>query len=129
MKRNNPSTSKDAFKSLRAEDLREVYKKIMDALKVLGSASTEQIAEYLTMEHAKIHKRVSEMEGMQLIYRPGGRVPTKSKRTAFVWTICDPSQPKVEKPSIKEERAMHEFANDLISKVNAVQTDLFGGKI
>src|ERR1700761_3088131 len=88
MKRNNPDTSNEAYRNLKAEDLRSVYQKIIAALEILGTASTEQIANFLTMDHSKIHKRVSEMERLQIIYRPGHKVPTKSGRTAFVWGLC-----------------------------------------
>jgi predicted transcriptional regulator len=100
-KRNLPQTSKDAYANLKPEQLREVYKKIIEALKILGTASTEQIASYLTMEHAKIHKRVSEMERMQMIYRPGNRVTTKSGCTAFVWCLSG-NQPKTDKETTEK---------------------------
>lgn len=94
--RKNPQTSLDAHKSLQPEQLRETYKQILDALKVLGTASSEQIATYLTVDHSKIHKRTKEMEGMELIFRPGHRVPTKSGCTAYVWQLCG-NQPKTTK--------------------------------
>ena len=119
--RNNPATSIDAFKSLKPDQVREVYKKILDALKVLGQASSEQIAEYLTMEHAKIHKRVSEMQGLSMIYRPGLRVPTKSGRTAFVWAIQGTLE-KTDKEVVykKEEKSAHQFSSDLIKSFQQI---------
>jgi predicted transcriptional regulator len=82
-----PTTSLDAYKSLQPDQVRAIYSKIIDALKVLGMASTEQIALHLTLEHAKVNKRVSEMEKLEMIYRPGTRVPTKSGRTAYQWCL------------------------------------------
>lgn len=101
-KRKNPQTSVDAYKSLQPDQIRAIYQKIVEALKVLGMASTEQIAEYTTIAHPKIHKRVSEMEKLEMIYRPGTRVKTKSGRTAYQWTLCN-NQPKVER---KPEKAL-----------------------
>lgn len=119
MTRNNPSTSIDAYKSLQPDQIREVYKKILSALEVLGQASTEQIAEYLTMEHARVHKRVSEMQGLQMIYRPGHRVPTKSGRTAFVWCLCKAGE-KVEKKTESQKslpgKSIVDHSRELIKK-------------
>jgi DNA-binding Lrp family transcriptional regulator len=65
-----------------------MYEKIILALERLGSASTEQISDFLTIPHSKVHKRTKEMQDMKIIFRPGHRVPTKSGRTAFVWCLC-----------------------------------------
>jgi predicted transcriptional regulator len=88
MKRKNPATSTEAYNNLRPEKLREDYQKILKALERLGEASSEKIAEFLTVEHAVVHKRTSELMKMGLIYRPGHRVPTKRGATAFVWALC-----------------------------------------
>lgn len=123
MKRNNPSTSTEAYKSLHPDQIREVYKKIISALEVLRQASSEQIAIHLAMEHAKIHKRVSEMEGLQLIYRPGLRVVTKSGRTAYVWCLC--TEDKVENKTTKTERSLKgKTVSDYSKKIKNIQKDV-----
>lgn len=128
MKRTQPATSLDAFKSLHPSQIREMYHKILEALKSLGSASTEQIAEFLTVDHPKVHRRVSEMASLQMIYRPGIRVATKSGRTAFVWTICGENQPKTESEIVykSEEKTAAEYAGKLIQMTkNTIQPKLF----
>jgi|HubBroStandDraft_3_1064219.scaffolds.fasta_scaffold404141_2 hypothetical protein len=116
-----PATSKDAYKSLKQEELRAVYIKIKWALERLGTASTEQIADYLTYEHAKIHKRVSEMERLEIIYRPGHRVPTKSGRTAFVWALCGPGA----KTDIENKPLSGKSVVDYSKTIAQIQSNLF----
>lgn len=124
-KKKLPATSLDAYKSLQADQLREIYQKIIEALKVLGTASTEQISEYTTLPHPKIHKRVSEMERLEIIFRPGNRVATKSGRTAFVWCLCN-NQPKTQ----VIERAMAgkgiaDYSREINNISKAVQSKMF----
>ncbi len=85
--RNVVSTSQEAYHSLKAESVREMYSKILEALKRLGSANTEKIAEFIGVEHSRVHKRTSEMERLEMIWRPGGKVQTKSGRLSFLWTV------------------------------------------
>jgi predicted transcriptional regulator len=105
-RKNQPQTSKDAYNNLQPEKLREDYQKILKALERLGTASSEQIAAYLTVEHSVVHKRTSELMKMGLIFRPGHRVPTKRGATAFVWCLCsagvktDNENKKLEGPSV-----------------------------
>jgi predicted ArsR family transcriptional regulator len=87
-RKNQPQTSKDAYASLQLSEVQATYQKIIGALERLGTASTEQIADFLTIDHSKIHKRTKEMQDLKMIFRPGHRVPTKSGRTAFVWCLC-----------------------------------------
>lgn len=113
-KRKIIETSQEAYKSLQPDQIREIYSKVIEALKVLGMASTEQISEYTTIPHPRIHKRVSEMEKLEMIYRPGIKVPTKAGRSAYQWTLRN-NQPIVER---KPEKALpgkpvHEYAKSI----------------
>ena len=90
-----PQTSIDAYKGLDLNSVKAVHEKILGALNVLVSASSEQIAEYTTLPHARVHKRMKELQDKGLIFRPGGRVKTKSGATAYVWQLKD--NPKKEK--------------------------------
>lgn len=124
-KRKNPPTSVEAYKSLQPDQIRAIYSKIIEALKVLGMASTEQISEYTTISHPKIHKRVSEMEKLEMIYRPGTRVPTKAGRTAYQWCLRN-NQPITE----KSEKALKgpsvvDYSRKLISEKKPTQQHLF----
>jgi predicted transcriptional regulator len=105
-KKRPPETSIDARNSLRPEDLADIYQKILKGLERLGTASNEQLASYLTIEHSRIWKRVSELNKMGLIFRPGHKVPTKTGRQSFVWQLCsagvktDRENKKLDGPSV-----------------------------
>ncbi len=116
--RQNPTTSIDAYKSLNPESVREIYMKILNALKVLGSANTEKIADFLGIDHAKVHRRTKEMEGLEMIWRPGAKTLTKSGRQSFLWTIRGDNQPKIETPIAykKEDKTSTDFANNIIKQ-------------
>lgn len=120
MKRKPISTSQDAYRSLNATQIRETYERIIKALEVLGQASTEQISSHLTCDHGKIHKRVSEMERMKIIYRPGHRVPTKSGRTAFVWCLTSAGV-KTEREKAIPGRSIVDFSKT----IQQIQNNLF----
>lgn len=125
-KRKVIETSKAAFQSLDPDQIRDIYQKIMGALKVLGSASTEQIALFLTLEHARVHKRTSEMGKLEMIYRPGTKVKTKSGRMAYQWAICGQNQPKTTtEKALKGGKTVADFSREIIKK--PAQTDLFLG--
>lgn len=125
-KRKLPQTSLDAKASLQPDQIRAIYQKIVEALKVLGMASSEQIATHLTMDHSKIHKRTKEMETLEMIYRPGTRVPTKSGRTAYQWGLRN-NQPITEKSIEKSFKgpSVADFSRKLIPPNPPIQTNLF----
>lgn len=120
MQRTQPQTSLDAYKSLNPENVREVYKKILGALKVLGSANTEKISDFLTIEHSKVHKRVSEMQGLEMIYKPGTRSSMKSGRTGYDWAIRGNGQkePAVEHTYKPNEKTASTIASEIINSTN-----------
>lgn len=124
------STSIEAYNSLNADSVRAIYQKIVEALKILGSASTEKIAEYLGMEHAKVHKRTSEMERLEMIWRPGAKTLTKSGRHAFLWTIRGDHQPKTDEQEHNQFKknvpASTDYAAKIIEQNNQyIQPNLF----
>lgn len=94
MERKNPSTSIDAYKSINAEQKREIYKKIKSALQVIGKGTFEQIANHLEMDASKIWKRLSEMERLEIVFRPGEKDKLKSGRRGLVWYLTGSSFPK-----------------------------------
>ena len=89
---NVPETSKEAYRSLRAEELRETYRKILSALSQLGQGTTEEIAAFLKMPHDRIWKRMSELERMELVYKPGTKRMMKSGRNGFTWMLRNPEK-------------------------------------
>lgn len=91
-------TSKDAFHSLNPEDLRDMYRDIMKALAILGTATFEDIAAHLKVDKSRVWKRLSEMERLELIYRPGTKKILKSGRQGYEWALTSANLIKTEKP-------------------------------
>lgn len=101
MKRKNPDTSVEAYRSLQAGELSETYGKIVFALRNIKSGTTEQIAASLKIKHEKIWKRVSELHIMGIIFRPGHKLPTSSGRMAYVWQLVENPETDVQKTEPK----------------------------
>lgn len=102
MKRQNPETSNDAFKSLDPRSLQEIYRQILLALDELGEADFEMIAAFIHVAPARVWKRLSEMGKMELIYRPGNKRKLKSGRMGFTWMRTIPARTKQEKNDLQE---------------------------
>lgn len=118
-KRQLPDTSHDAYASVK-HMITPHHQKILDSLKILGKGSAEQIAFHLKMDHSQINRRVSEMERLELIYKPGLKVATKTGRNAYVWQICGSDG----NPIIKTERSLPGKGISDYSK-KLIQPDLF----
>ena len=111
-----PSTSHAANKAATEEMRRTHYGKIISALKVLGSGIYEQIADYCGMDKHQVGRRLSEMEGLQLVWKPGAKKPTKSNRMAYVYQLTGDSQPKTENEAVayrKDVKNASDYAKDM----------------
>lgn len=95
MSRKNPSTSHEAYRSVHEEMKKSHYGKIISALKVLGTGIYEEIADTAGMEKNQVSRRLLEMEGLQLVWKPGAKKPTKAGRNAFVYQLTG-NVPKTE---------------------------------
>lgn len=128
MKRKNPETSNEAFRSLKASEVRETYQQILASLDVLGKATFEELAAHMKCSRDKVWKRLSEMERLEMIYRPGTKKVLKSGRQGYEWMRTNPTktdQQRIQKPSIKEERQLHNFAEEIIAATNSIQRTIF----
>jgi predicted transcriptional regulator len=120
-----PETSLEAYKALHPENLRTMYAKIVEALKVKGTATYEELSDYLNcQDRNQISRRLKEMEGLQLIFKPGNKRLTKRGRNAYVYCLTNASQPKTEKEIVykKEEKSSTDYSKQLI---RATQQNLF----
>lgn len=121
--RKNPKTSLDAYKSLSVEQINSHFAKIIEGLKVLGTATAEKLADHLTMQHVQVTRRLSEMERLEIIYKPGTKSKTKTGRDAFNWCLRKAGQiiehPKTEK--VMEGKTVQDFSRDLMP----IQQNLF----
>lgn len=94
MARKNKDTSIEAYHSLDPIDLGERFKKILAALLIIKEGTFEDIASYLKVEKSTIWKRLSEMERMGQIHRPGHKKKMSSGRNGYVWTVGKAPDPK-----------------------------------
>lgn len=91
-----PNTSHAAYAVAKKGMISNHHQKILNALQILGTETAEGIAKHLGMDHSQINRRVSEMERLQLIYKPGWTKPTKTGRQAYVWSILTNDLPKTD---------------------------------
>lgn len=115
---NNPDTSLAANKSFTFEMRLTHFKKITEALKVLGAANYEEIANYLCFkDKVAVGRRLKEMELAGMIFKPGGKSSTTSGRQAYVYQLSG-TQPKTD---FQIERALKgEGVGDFARKMREI---------
>lgn len=86
-KKNLPETSKEAHARVTPEMLSAHHSKIIKALERLGTATYEEMANYTGMDRHAIGRRLSELERMEIVYKPGEKRLTKSGRNAYLYTL------------------------------------------
>ena len=82
-----PSTSIEAYKKVTPEMLQGHYGKILQALKILGTANYEKIATHVGLDRHAVGRRLKEMEEKQWVHKPGTKSKTKSERNAFDYSL------------------------------------------
>lgn len=75
-------TSLAAYHSLDPSKVETIKSRIMEALKVLGRGSSEQLADYLGMEYDSCWKRCSDLKNDGKIFASDHKVLTRKKRFA-----------------------------------------------
>lgn len=116
-KRTNPSTSTDAYKSLQPDQIRAMYVKIVEALKVIGPSTYEQLAAYMNEKPERVWKRLSEAGRLNLIHRPGERRVMASGRQGFVWAVGAPSEPARKRERAMKGKTVAQFAKEILNPV------------
>lgn len=119
-----PATSLDAYKSQDPTHISKQYDGIVSALTVLKSASAEQIASYLKMQHVQINRRMSEMERLQMVWKPGGRVPTVTGRSAFAWQLTSEAKP-IPTEIVKEPKFRSKSIAEHSKAIQKIQKQVF----
>lgn len=84
-KRKNPETSVEAYRSIRPEDLAEIHQNILWALSQIKEGTFEEIAYALRIPKERVWKRLSELQKLGLIYRPGNKKALSSGRLGYTW--------------------------------------------
>ena len=113
-KRTVPQTSKDALASLKAEEIREMYRRILEALRLIKEGHMEDIAAACKVKPEKVWKRLSEMKKMGLIYRPGNRKVLTSGCTGYTWRLVgdEPTAPVTER--VMKGKSVADYSRKLI---------------
>lgn len=89
MKRENPPTSIDAYKTLDPAKLRKDYRDIVAALREIKSGTFEQIAKHLKRKPEQVWKRLSEARNLGLVERTTERRQLSSGSQGSVWVATD----------------------------------------
>lgn len=82
-----PRTSHAAYSEAKKGLIENHQGKILQALKSLKSANYETIAGKAGLEKHKIGRRLSELERMEKVYKPGTTSPTSAGRMAFNYSL------------------------------------------
>lgn len=94
--RKNPDTSNEAYRSLDPTELSDIYRSILSSLSKLGEATFEDLAAHMKVDKSRVWKRMSELDKMELVYRPGNKRLLKSGRSGYTWMLTKEGQPKTE---------------------------------
>lgn len=133
---NLPQTSHDANKSASLEMRSRHWDRIKEALTILNLATGEQIALEAKMDYHAVMRRLSEMERLEMVYKPGGKIPTKTGRLAYQYALrnSDTVLPEPEHHYQKEDTTAADIACMILNKHEnlknkvLVQVDLFGNE-
>lgn len=82
-----PETSIEALKSLDAESVKNIYKRIAWALSKLGEGTWEDISRKLKEKDSKIWRRLSEMQRLNMVSRTDNRKVLSSGRKGYTWKL------------------------------------------
>lgn len=127
--RKNPETSMEAYHRIMASGTKETtYKKIIQALKVIGSGNYEAIATAACENESRIWKRLKECRDMGLIIDTGKRVLTKSGSNSMVYALFTDSDKYKDVPRVEKQETITavDYANLLIARGKSlVQKEMF----
>lgn len=116
--RNNPETSNEAWRSITNEQLNDTYKKIIFALNNIGEGTFEDIASFLKVDKTKIWKRMSELQRMEIVYRPGNKKVLKSGRNGYTWMLCGKGIKKVATERTPKGNTVSDFSKNILKQSN-----------
>lgn len=89
---NLPSTSKDAYKKVSPDMLNSHHGKIISCLKKIKKGNYEKIAANTRLDKHAVGRRLSELERMGTVYKPGTKSPTSTGRDAFDYKLTNPDE-------------------------------------
>lgn len=100
-KKQIPDTSVEAWHSLDAGKLLEIYARIKWALSQIGEGTWEDIGRVLKEKDSKIWRRLSEMERLEIIYRTENKKVLSSGRKGYTWKLTAMHSPTIQDHSRK----------------------------
>ncbi len=130
--RKNPETSLEAYQRIMHPGVRETtYKKIIQALKVIGEGNYEKIAAAAFEKESRIWKRLGELRNMGVIIDTGKRTLTKDNNNSMVYALFSDADKYADIPKPegikKDTTTAADYANMIIAKAGKklVQKELF----
>ena len=105
-RKGDPHTSHEAGDSMPPEVLGKQYTEILRVLKEHGPGTMHDIKQYTHLRLDQIHKRLPEMEDINLVWRPGETAPGPSNRKCKIWhQYTDSDRPDSGKPELAPDPA------------------------
>lgn len=120
-------TSIEAWRTLDPTQVAEIYRGILYALGIMNKATFEEIAAHMKVGRDRVWKRMSELERMKLVYRPGSKKVLKSGRLGYEWALTSVGMPKTDQDmKILKGKSVSDYSKEItnISK-QAKQQNLF----
>jgi predicted transcriptional regulator len=121
MKRKNPETSNEAYRSLDPMKINETHGRILDGLKSIGSGTYEDLANFLSLENQRVWRRLSELHRGGLIHRTGERKIMKSGRQGFVWVPGSATEPVKKKERVLKGKTVVDFSKSILKQAKLNQ--------
>lgn len=107
------STSIEAWRSLDPTQIAEIYRGILYALGIMGNATFEEIAAHMKVDKSRVWKRMSELERMKLVYRPGFKKPLKSGRLGYEWALTNTITTEVGLKELKSSSTVQDHSRKI----------------
>lgn len=112
-----PRTSLDAYFALTPEKLRTDYGKIVKALQVLKEANYESIANQIGwVDKNAASRRLKELEGMGVIYKPGRKQNTSRNRSAYTYKLVENGEVSVQTEKVMQGETVSDISRKLVQK-------------
>lgn len=109
-----PQTSLDAYKQVHPDMLSAHHAKIILALRrTKNGLMYEQIAAQVQLDKHQVGRRLSELESMQIIYKPGEKRKTASNREAFVYKLTAEGEAYIIPDKLLPGKSVSEYSKEI----------------
>lgn len=121
---NLPDTSHEAYRALTPEKLAKDYNQITNALIVLKEATYEEISNFLQWnDMGKCSRRLKEMEGASMIYKPGLKKLTKRNRSAYVYKLVQNGEVSAQPEKLMEGETVADISRKMLTPLQRTLFD------